>query len=127
MRMLQKLRQLEVELHQPEIREDRERLEFLLHESFMECGRSGRIYTRSEILNELAQESMQYSVWSQDFSVTKLSDQLMLLTYRSAHLFTDGILSSHAFRSSLWQHSKQGWKIRFHQGTPTEEFERNTS
>ena len=119
------LKQLEVELHQPAVRADRGKLEALLHDSFTECGRSGRLYTREEILEEVCGESSPPPVWSQDFSTTKLSDELVLLTYKSAHIGADGTLTSHAFRSSLWQLTSQGWKMRFHQGTGIEAFEQN--
>ena len=117
------LKKLEVELHQASVRSDRTRLECLLHDSFMECGRSGRVYDRKEILDEISDETMDYSVWSQDFDAKKLSDELVLMTYRSAHINPHGSLTHHSFRSSLWQRTKSGWKMRFHQGTPTEEFE----
>ena len=117
------LKNLEVELHQASVRSDRARLEFLLHDSFMECGRSGRVYTRSEILDEISNETMDYSVWSQEFDAKKLSDNLVLLNYRSAHIDPNGALTLHSFRSSLWELTQQGWKMRFHQGTPTEDFE----
>lgn len=122
----QELKQLEVELHQPAVRADVERLHSLLHESFVECGRSGHLYKRSEIMHEISKEVMNYSVWSQDFIATRVSEGVVLLTYKSAHVNQKGVLSRHAFRSSLWQLSGQGWKMRFHQGTPTEAFAQDT-
>jgi len=120
---LETLKALEIELHQAEVRSNRARLEHLLHDSFVECGRSGRVYTRHEILQELSREVLNYSVCSQDFIASQLSDKMVLLTYKSAHLGPEGILSHHSFRSSLWQLTSDGWKLRFHQGTPTDEFE----
>ena len=118
------LKQLEIELHQPEVRADRKKLEALLHDAFRECGRSGRLYTREEILEDLCGEIASPLIWSQDFSATELSDDIVLLTYKSAHIESDGALTSHAFRSSLWQLTGGGWKMRFHQGTDIEAFER---
>lgn len=123
MKSFQKLRRREVELHQPAVRSNKESLGSLLHESFVECGRSGRVYTRDSIMRELAEEAPDYTVWSQDYSATELSDGVVLLTYRSAHISPSGTLSRHSFRSSVWQLTEQGWKLRFHQGTPTEAFE----
>lgn len=124
---LKEIEKLEIELHNPAIRSDKLKLEALLHDEFAECGRSGWVYTREDMLKELAQEELDYSVWSQDFTLTELSEDSVLLTYRSAHMSVDGALSKHAFRSSLWLSTSQGWKIRFHQGTPIDAFERRSN
>ena len=55
--LLQHLREREVALHQPGVRADVNRLEELLHESFAEIGRSGRSYSRADILEELPLEN----------------------------------------------------------------------
>jgi len=54
-----------------------------------------------------------------------LSEGLALLTYRSASIGRDGELADHAHRSSLWELTENGWRMRFHQGTPTASFVRN--
>jgi len=116
------VKQLEVELHQSAVRLDTERVRMLLHKSFVECGRSGRIYNRSEILEEISEENSGVSIWSQDFVGEEMSDGVILLTYLSAHINSDGELSRYTFRSSLWQQTPHGWQVRFHQGTPTGAF-----
>ena len=121
------VKQLEVELHQPMVRSDAERVSTLLHESFMEIGRSGRFYNRNEILEELSKEESGSPVWSQDFVAKEISGGLILLTYKSAHINSEGELSSHTFRSSLWQQTPHGWQVRFHQGTPTGAFVRHAT
>jgi len=120
--LLQELRDLEVTLHQPEVRRDRRRLDELLHESFVEFGRSGRIYSKADILEQLPEESAPARIWSQDFAVAELADGLALLTYRSAAIDAGGGLSRHSLRSSVWQRTARGWQMRFHQGTPTDTF-----
>ena len=116
------VKQLEVELHQPAVRLNTERVSTLLHKSFVECGRSGQIYNRNEILKELSEEESGASIWSQDFVGKEISDGVILLTYLSASINSKGELSSHTFRSSLWQQTPQGWQVRFHQGTSTGAF-----
>jgi hypothetical protein len=123
MNSFQNLKSREVELHQLSIRSDQEWVNSLLHESFVECGRSGQVYTRDMILDELSDEISDYTIWSQDYSAWELSDGVVLLTYRSARLGPDGTLYRHSFRSSIWQLTADDWKIRFHQGTPCDEFE----
>jgi hypothetical protein len=121
--LLETLRALEVELHRAKVRSSRSALESLLHPSFREFGRSGAAYTREEILTQVSQASDQPTIWSQDFRLELLSERLALLTYRSAHVAATGELERrHANRSSLWQQLGGRWKMRFHQGTPTEAF-----
>ena len=117
--LLQHLVELETALHEPEVRANVARLEELLHESFLELGRSGRTYDRAEILKSLPIEKQAGTVRSQDFSLQRISDGVALLTYKSARLDERGALSRHTLRSSLWQQTPEAWKMRFHQGTPT--------
>ena len=123
--LLTQLRKLEVELHQPEVRTDADRLNSLLHESFREIGRSGRLYQRDEIAREVLTESSPPLVWSQDFAVEEIAEGIALLTYRSAHIDETGMLYRHSLRCSFWQRTILGWQMRFHQGTPTDEFSRS--
>jgi hypothetical protein len=125
--LLDTLRTLEVTLHQPEVRSDSEKLDRLLHERFREFGRSGRIYTKAEILSEFTHEPQTYAVWSQDFQVEPMSEGVALLTYRSAHINSDGELERHTNRASLWQLTERGWQMLFHQGTPTAVFQKDAT
>lgn len=120
--LLQHLRELEVALHQPEIRRDRTRLEELLHDSFSEFGRSGCSYSRADILELLSHEVPQGTIWSQDFTLAEIAEGIALLTYKSAYIDANGELARHTLRSSLWQRTARGWQLRFHQGTPTDAF-----
>ncbi len=120
--LLELIRNLEVTLHQPAVRSDKARLEALLHSDFVEYGRSGRTYNKLEMLAHLEQESLTTAVWSQDFHLTLPAFSVALLTYKSAHVNTQGELSHHALRSSLWQFTETGWQLRFHQGTPIATF-----
>ena len=61
--LLEELRSLETELHKDETRRNRQRMETLLHADFLEVGRSGGRYKRSEILEEfgwVAQSSSRF-------------------------------------------------------------------
>ena len=116
------VKHLEVELHLPEVRSDAKQIKILLHKSFVECGRSGRIYKRNDILEELSGDVVAAPVWSQDFAAKEISEGVILLTYLSAHINSDEELSRHTFRSSLWQQTPHGWQMKFHQGTPIDAF-----
>lgn len=102
---------LERALLSSEIRSDPRRLEALLHPDFTEIGQSGRLWTRSAALAELAPldglPAVEY-VASQT-----LSADLVLLTWRSRR--PDRVV----LRSSLWQRMDGRWRLRFHQGTPS--------
>jgi hypothetical protein len=113
---------LEVALHRPAARADIPRLDELLHPSFIEFGRSGRSYTKADMLRELPLAQPSDGIWSQDFAVNEITEDVALLTYRSAHVDGNGELSRHTLRSSLWQRAESGWQLRFHQGTPTDAF-----
>lgn len=117
------LRDLEIELHQFSTRNNPERLDELLHGSFVEFGRSGKRYDKAGILELLSTEADHGPApWSQDYALSQLTEELAQITYRSAHINDAGELSRHTLRSSLWQKVGGKWQVRFHQGTATEAF-----
>jgi len=126
-KLLTRLRSLEIELHKPYCRSNAERLDELLHESFFEIGRSGRRWDKSAILSELPTEKLSYTIVSERFSVQVVAEQIVLLSYLSANKSESGKLSRYTARTSLWEETNQGWKMRFHQGTATSEFEENAT
>ena len=50
--LFEELKTLELELHKDETRRNANRMEALLHPDFVEFGRSGRRYSRADILNQ---------------------------------------------------------------------------
>jgi len=120
--LLNQLQELEIELHQFEVRNDKHRLNELLHEFFIEIGRYGKTRHKSDILANLPNKTISGTIWSQDFSIEVLSDDLALIMYKSAMMDEDGNLSIYTFRSSLWQKTTGSWMIRFHQWTPASKF-----
>ena len=123
--LLQHISGLELTLQRLDVRRDRARLDTLLHESFVECGRSGRRYEKADTLEELPQDPSPMAMWSQDFEVAELAEGVALLTYRSASVDDNGELYRFSRRSSVWQRTERGWQMRFHQGTATKEFVRD--
>jgi hypothetical protein len=126
-RLLSILTALECELHEPRVRQDRARLEELLHPGFSEFGRSGNAYTKSEIIALLLSEQEAILVHAQDFHVQPLAEGVALLTYKSAHVTSGGGLERQSLRSSVWKLGASGWQILFHQGTPTTGFARDAA
>ncbi len=121
--LLSQLKALEVELQQPVARRDAARLDALLHDDFHEIGRSGAAYSKADIVASLRTTAQHAHIVADDFLVRRLTADVVLLTYRSAHTLPDGTLDQHAMRSSIWQRHGHGWQMRFHQGTPTQPFE----
>jgi hypothetical protein len=119
--LLERLRILEVELHRLETRKDRSRLEQLLHPDFVEVARSGRRYSRSEVLAEFSTDgAVLETVRAENFELAVLRPGCALLTYCSMHEGPNGELHRRTVRSSLWVETEAGWQMRFHQGTAAE-------
>ena len=119
------LREKEVALHAYEVRSDVGRLEALLHPEYLEIGYSGETYSRSSILEKLPQKTCEnHRIWSQSYEFYSLSQDTVLLLYLSANLHPSGRLFRHAKRASVWVSEQGTWKLRFHQATPVDDFER---
>jgi hypothetical protein len=119
--VLETLRELESQLHLEATRRDTTRMRKLLHPDFEEFGRSGRRFSREEVLTEFASADAQLPrVVSGDFELARFGEQAALITYVSAHLDRSGHAYRHTLRSSLWVMTEEGWQMRFHQGTPTD-------
>jgi len=118
--LLDRLRDLERELFRMETRQNRARMESLLHPDFVEVARSGRCYSRTEVLEEYVAGGVLEPIEAQDFGLVELGPGVALLTYRSAHTSPTGSLFRQTLRSSLWVETADGWCMRFHQGTPAE-------
>ena len=119
--LLERLRVLETELHRLETRQNTKLLERLLHPDFVEFARSGRRYSRSEVLAEFSGVcAAMEPVHAEQFELVELGSGAVLLTYLSAHKAATGELRRCTLRSSLWLETETGWRMRFHQGTPAD-------
>lgn len=119
------LRTLELALQAPENRANAAWLAEVLHPNFVEFGRSGRVYTKAEIIRLLAAERESRQAGDEvsrgschDVRLQVISERAALLTYRSAEVTDDGTLSRETLRSSLWLEDHGTWRLLFHQGTP---------
>jgi hypothetical protein len=111
--------ELERDLLSPAVREDRGRLELLLHPDFVEVGASGRRWTRAAIIDELAATRAGPPVVEpldvSDMAAHRVAPGAILVT------FTTVRGGRRVHRSSLWVGGPDGWSVRFHQGTPVPE------
>jgi len=108
--------QLEESLWRTEFRFNRAYMETTLAPDFFEFGRSGRVYNREETLN-IESQSIRVRLPLPRFEARLISPDVALITYVSEVAYDDEIETAN--RSSLWSQHQTGWKLRFHQGTPT--------
>ncbi len=101
----------ELDLMSSSTRHNSSRVRTLLHENFVEIGRSGRRWTRVEIVAALAEEDDRPPPDVDEWTFVNLSSQLVLVTYR---IRGAGGVSRHA---SIWDVRTEPPQIRFHQGT----------
>jgi len=112
---------LETSLHRPEVRTSPQQTATLLADDFIEFGKSGRVYDKEVMINALAAEGSSGSRWVPqvaDFSVTALSNDIVLVTYRSVRAAPDANETLETLRSSIWKFISGRWQMVFHQGTP---------
>ncbi|HEY8317699.1 MAG TPA: DUF4440 domain-containing protein [Amnibacterium sp.] len=110
------LRELEEGLWRPETRFDERWMRRVLHPDFLEFGRSGRVY---DLAATLAAEAAPFGAELPlpGFTVREPAPGVALVTYVSRVVHADGEPLA-ANRSSLWVRGDDGWRLRFHQGTP---------
>ncbi len=119
---LSQIQVLEVELHQPTTRCDPQRVAALLHEDFEEIGRSGLRYDKCQTVAALEMEADYPQIFAEGFMLAKISEGVVLLTYKSFQRDAQGRAVRCTERSSIWLLTAQaGWQMRFHQGTPSDD------
>ena len=111
-----KLEGLEISMWQPETRFDQEYMNNTLTPDFFEFGCSGRVYKKEETLSAPLQE-INITLPLKQFAVHLIDTNIALVTYISEVQYENLEIAN---RSSLWIRTDSGWKLRFHQGTPTQ-------
>jgi hypothetical protein len=107
---------LELTLWRSDTRHDRALMEATFAPDFREFGRSGRRYSRDDLLP--SEEAHAIDATLHDLTVTEIRPDVALVTYRSELRRSTG--TDWANRSSLWDRASGQWQLRFHQGTPCE-------
>ena len=110
----EQLRLLEDSLWRAETRFDRDYMERILAPDFFEFGRSGRVYSRADVL---AVPGQAIKARLRGFAVQPTSSDVALVTYVSEVRRDDGTVEL-GNRSSIWTRGPDNWQLRFHQGTP---------
>jgi len=106
---------LERRLLDPRTRSSGKNLDELIADDFFEIGRSGRMWTKGEILKSLPQEQG-LKIEMDSVQSRRIGKDIILITYRSRRV---GVAqAAAALRSSIWQRRDNKWQVIFHQGTP---------
>lgn len=114
----------EIALHDSKIRTHENEVSKLIHPDFQEVGKSGRTFDYESIVQAMkAEKPSKSKVHSQDYQCVQLEPSSYLLLYQSAIVDEFGEVSNFAKRSSIWVKSERSWMLRYHQGTPCQEFE----
>lgn len=108
------LRLLEEGLWRADVRFDLEKMDRILAPDFFEFGRSGRAYERADTLRIPAQQ-IRAKLSLPDFKVRLLDPDVSQATYISIVTYEHG--EERTRRSSIWSRTRDGWQLRFHQGT----------
>lgn len=99
---------MERSLLSDEVRSDRAAVAALLHPDWQEVGRSGRLWTREDCLDEIGPiEPVDFEVVSTD----RIGPDTILLLWRTS------TAERSTLRSTLWVRTGGQWRARFHQGT----------
>lgn len=118
------IKKLEISLHQRNVRSNATALELLIHPLFLEVGYSGQMYNRESVVQALVAHKgtdLSSTIWSQNFEFIDLAPSIIQVVYLSARQ-SNGVLTRHARRTSIWENVSDHWKIRYHQATPTAPF-----
>lgn len=108
---LESVRAAEESLLSSAVRCDPSRVRDFLHQDFVEIGRSGRRWSRDEIVAALSSESERAATETDEWQFSELGPDLALITYLIRGIDGD---SRH---SSIWSSSGGKLQMLFHQGT----------
>jgi len=111
------IQNLEELLLSPEIRSNKDKLDLLLADDFVEFGASGNVFTKSSIIDSLINSGEDWYYNLDDFICKAMADDVFLVTYKLNIFSQDNFMLRQSIRSSIWQNRSQNWQIIFHQGT----------
>lgn len=98
-------------------RNDPDWMDVMLHPDFEEVGMSGRTYSRAESVDVSDSTSEKLVARPPETYQMDLIDEDVALVRYISH-DTVGDVERVAHRTSIWVNTNEGWRLRFHQGTP---------
>jgi uncharacterized protein (DUF952 family) len=94
---------------------DHEWMDRMLHPEFAEVGMSGHTYTREATIAAPGDE-IGAVLPLEDYRLELIDEDVAMARYVSHDRQTGEM--RHAHRTSIWVNTNEGWRLRFHQGTP---------
>ena len=107
---------LEEAVWRPDTRFDREWMGRHVTDDVVEFGQSGRVYDKTAMLG-VSGTDIDAVLPLPGFTVAEIALGVALVTYRSMWTIESEVL--HTNRTSLWIETPDGWRMRFHQATPS--------
>lgn len=114
--MIELLLKLEMSLWINETRGNIDYMNKILHPDFLEFGRSGKTYTKKDILNNI-EVDINAKFPFPNLDVKQIDDSTFLVRYQSVLIHEKELEKSN--RSSIWITNGEQLQIIHHQGTPT--------
>lgn len=111
------IKQLELKLLHSDMQAVPSLLDTHLAQEFKEIGSNGYISTRQEVVDWLLKKNPNDRWALTDFSVEKLSSELVLAVYHARKVSDHNGVSKGSIRSSIWKHDGKRWKMVFHQAS----------
>ncbi|GHB49276.1 hypothetical protein GCM10007094_43130 [Pseudovibrio japonicus] len=110
MSLLTTLENLENQLWEHFVWGNRQQLELLLHDEFVEIGGSGHFTDRARVMAELAPKPVGYPRRTiKGYHCRRLSDVLIQVFYE--------VVEDDTRRTSIWRLADDRWQLIYHQGT----------
>ena len=103
----------ELELLEPACRADPGRVAALLADDFVEIGRSGRVWSRDDVVSALADAPGMDGITIGPMQAQQIGAGLVVVRYTTHHDGGPGIVH----RSGWWRQTTSGWRCWFHQAT----------
>lgn len=94
---------------------DREWMDRMLHPDFTEVGHSGRAYDREATI-DAEPSQFEFELPLEGYRLLLIDEDVALVHYVSRIVSDDS--PPPVRRTSIWVNTNQGWRLRFHQGTP---------
>jgi len=118
----QRLIQLETALFQPAVRADKEQLQQLISDDFIEIAATGVRFDKAVVLTRLPTEAAP-RIHADNFELRLLSEHCAQLLYHASLQKAGATKPSLSQRCSIWRLEQDHWRMVYHQGTPSEALE----
>lgn len=118
--LFEEIRGLEESLWRADTRFDKALMDATFAPDFFEFGRSGRTYSRAELLfDERECYDIKATLPLPEFHARLISEDVIQTTYISEVVYGGAVERGN--RSSIWSRMGNSWRLRFHQGTPIDD------